>query len=172
MSYNLIGKDFTPPDIVAKVTGKAKYSEDFRVEGMVFCRLLTSPMPHAKVKSIDASEALTSLAHTPGDLNVGVFNDGSIGAENVGFSGTGVTWKGRNGLFVGGLVFGTSGAGSANGLIGSFGITGDLVNVASKFSAGFTSDGNFDQKSAAVLSDAGAPAPYDVAQAVSPAAIS
>ena len=55
---SLIGKDFTPPDIVAKVTGKAKYSEDFRVEGMVFCRLLTSPMPHAKVKSIDASEAL------------------------------------------------------------------------------------------------------------------
>ena len=55
---SLIGKDFTPPDVVAKVTGKAKYSEDFRVEGMVFCRLLTSPMPHAKVKSIDASEAL------------------------------------------------------------------------------------------------------------------
>ena len=59
MSYNLLGKDFTPPDVVAKVTGKAKYSEDFRVEGMVFCRLLTSPMPHAKVKSIDASEALS-----------------------------------------------------------------------------------------------------------------
>ena len=25
---------------------------------MVFCRLLTSPMPHARVKNIDASEAL------------------------------------------------------------------------------------------------------------------
>ena len=59
MSYKLIGKDFTPPDVVAKVTGKAKYSEDFRVEGMVFARLLTSPMPHAKVKNIDASEALS-----------------------------------------------------------------------------------------------------------------
>jgi len=58
MAYDLVGKDFTPPDIVAKVTGKAKYSEDFRVEGMVFCRLLTSPMPHAKINSIDASEAL------------------------------------------------------------------------------------------------------------------
>lgn len=58
MAYDLVGKDFTPPDVVAKVTGKAKYSEDFRVEGMVFCRLLSSPMPHAKVLNIDASKAL------------------------------------------------------------------------------------------------------------------
>jgi CO/xanthine dehydrogenase Mo-binding subunit len=27
----LIGRDYTPPDIVAKVTGRAKYAEDFRV---------------------------------------------------------------------------------------------------------------------------------------------
>ena len=58
MAYDLIGKNFTPPDVRAKVTGKAKYAEDFRVDGMVFCRLLLSPMPHAKVKRIDASEAL------------------------------------------------------------------------------------------------------------------
>jgi xanthine dehydrogenase molybdenum-binding subunit len=58
MAYDLLGKNFTPPDIHAKVTGKAKYSEDFRVDGMVFCKLLTSPMPHARVTSIDASEAL------------------------------------------------------------------------------------------------------------------
>lgn len=58
MTYKLIGKNFTPPDVVAKVTGEAKYAEDFRVDGMVFCRLLTSPMPHARVKNIDASEAL------------------------------------------------------------------------------------------------------------------
>jgi xanthine dehydrogenase molybdenum-binding subunit len=58
MAYDLLGKNFTPPDIHAKVTGKAKYSEDFRVDGMVFCKLLTSPMPHARVTNIDASEAL------------------------------------------------------------------------------------------------------------------
>ncbi len=57
MAYKLIGKNFTPPDIEAKVTGKAKYAEDFRMEGMVFCRLLTSPMPHAKVKNVDTSRA-------------------------------------------------------------------------------------------------------------------
>jgi CO/xanthine dehydrogenase Mo-binding subunit len=58
MAYDLLGKDFTPPDVHAKVTGKAKYSEDFRVDGMVFVKLLTSPMPHARVTNIDASAAL------------------------------------------------------------------------------------------------------------------
>lgn len=58
MNYELLGKNFVPPDIEAKVTGTAKYSEDFRAAGMLFCKLLLCPMPHAKVKSIDASEAL------------------------------------------------------------------------------------------------------------------
>ncbi len=66
MAYELLGKNFTPPDIQAKVTGKAKYAEDFRVDGMVFCKLLTSPMPHARVTSIDPSEALAM----PGVLGV------------------------------------------------------------------------------------------------------
>ncbi len=57
MAYTLLGRDFTPPDIRAKVTGRARYAEDFRAEGMLFCRLLTSTMPHARV-TIDASEAL------------------------------------------------------------------------------------------------------------------
>src|SRR5688572_13219210 len=57
MAYTLLGQDFTPPDLAAKATGKAKYAEDFRADGMLFCRLLTSTMPHARVK-VDASEAL------------------------------------------------------------------------------------------------------------------
>src|SRR5262249_47058574 len=43
MAYNLIGKNFTPADIVAKVTGRAKYAEDFRADGMVFCKTLPTP---------------------------------------------------------------------------------------------------------------------------------
>ena len=35
VAYDLIGKNFVPPDVRAKVTGRAKYPEDFRVEGMV-----------------------------------------------------------------------------------------------------------------------------------------
>jgi xanthine dehydrogenase molybdenum-binding subunit len=58
VSYRLLGKDFTPPDVYAKVTGQAKYAEDFRADGMVHCRLLTSSMPHARVRHIDVSEAL------------------------------------------------------------------------------------------------------------------
>jgi len=58
MNYKLVGKDFTPPDVVAKVTGRAKYAEDFRAEGMLFLKLFLSPMPHARVSKIDASDAL------------------------------------------------------------------------------------------------------------------
>jgi CO/xanthine dehydrogenase Mo-binding subunit len=58
MAYDLIGKDFVPADVHGKVTGKAKYAEDFRAEGMAFCRLMLSPMPHARVRNIDAAEAL------------------------------------------------------------------------------------------------------------------
>ena len=32
----LIGQDYTPPDVRAKVTGRAKYAEDIRADGMLF----------------------------------------------------------------------------------------------------------------------------------------
>jgi CO/xanthine dehydrogenase Mo-binding subunit len=56
--YKLIGKNYVTADLYAKVTGKSKYAEDFRAEGMLFCKLLLSPVPHGRVKRIDASEAL------------------------------------------------------------------------------------------------------------------
>src|SRR2546428_953460 len=54
----LIGENYATPDLIAKVTGQAKYAEDFRADGMLFCKLLLSPMPHARVRHIDASAAL------------------------------------------------------------------------------------------------------------------
>ena len=57
----LVGQPYTTPDLVAKVTGKAKYAEDFRADGMLFCKLLLSPMPHARVKSIDSTAAITRI---------------------------------------------------------------------------------------------------------------
>jgi xanthine dehydrogenase molybdenum-binding subunit len=56
--YKLIGQDYVLPDLVAKVTGRAKYSEDFRADGMLFAKLLLSPVPHARIRRVDASAAL------------------------------------------------------------------------------------------------------------------
>src|SRR5690606_26859324 len=57
MTHKHLGQDFIPHDVVAKVTGEAKFSEDFRVDGMVFARLLNSPHAHARVRGIDLSAA-------------------------------------------------------------------------------------------------------------------
>ena len=54
----LVGQNYSTADLRAKVTGRARYAEDFRAPGMLFARLLLSPYPHARVKSIDASAAL------------------------------------------------------------------------------------------------------------------
>lgn len=66
MAEKLIGTDIAPPDLHAKITGRAKYSEDFRAPGMVFAKVLHSPMPHARVRNIDASRALAM----PGVLGI------------------------------------------------------------------------------------------------------
>ncbi len=58
MARTYHGTDYTPPDHYAKVTGQARYAEDWRAEGMIFAKCLLSPMPHARVRSIDAAEAL------------------------------------------------------------------------------------------------------------------
>ncbi len=50
MPVRLVGQNYTTPDLVAKVTGRARYAEDYRAEGMLFCKLLLSPMPHCRVR--------------------------------------------------------------------------------------------------------------------------
>ena len=56
--HRLIGQNYATPDLIAKVTGRARYAEDHLADGMLFCKLLLSPMPHARVVRIDASAAL------------------------------------------------------------------------------------------------------------------
>ncbi|MGE0451592.1 MAG: xanthine dehydrogenase family protein molybdopterin-binding subunit [Vicinamibacterales bacterium] len=58
MAAKLVGQNYTTPDLVAKVTGRAKYAEDFTADGMLYCRLLTSPLPHARIRGIDTTRAL------------------------------------------------------------------------------------------------------------------
>src|SRR5918995_5785461 len=91
MAEKLIGQNYTTPDLVAKVTGKAKYAEDFRAEGMLFAKLLLSPMPHARVRSIDTSAALAmpgvkailTVDDLPSDAPQGGGRGGPVLGENV-----------------------------------------------------------------------------------------
>ena len=53
----LVGQNYTTPDLVAKVTGKAKYSEDYRAEGMLYARLLRPPAHGATRTSLDTAKA-------------------------------------------------------------------------------------------------------------------
>src|SRR5579863_3193988 len=82
--YKSIGKDYETSDLYAKVTGKSRYAEDFRAEGMLFCKLLLSPMPHARVKHIDASEALAM----PGVRAILTANDLPAPADTLTDNGT------------------------------------------------------------------------------------
>ena len=54
----LVGRTTRRPISSRRSPGAAKYAEDFRADGMLFCKLLLSPMPHARVRRIDASAAL------------------------------------------------------------------------------------------------------------------
>ena len=44
-------------DAVARVTGQAKYTNDIKLPGMLYARVLRSPHPHARIQHIDTSEA-------------------------------------------------------------------------------------------------------------------
>ena len=66
--------------MVAKVTGRAKYAEDFRADGMLFVKLLSSPMPHARVSNIDISAAL-AMPGVEAILTADDLGDASPGGE-------------------------------------------------------------------------------------------
>jgi CO/xanthine dehydrogenase Mo-binding subunit len=53
-----IGKPTNRVDALEKVLGTAKYIGDYRLPGMLLARTLRSPLPHARIVSIDLSAAL------------------------------------------------------------------------------------------------------------------
>lgn len=55
--YGIVGKSKFRKDAPDKVTGRAKYTGDIQLPGMLYGKILTSPVPHAKIKSIDTSRA-------------------------------------------------------------------------------------------------------------------
>ena len=56
--YRVIGTRPIRPDGADKVTGRAEYSSDIRLAGLLHGRVKRSPHAHALIKSIDASKAL------------------------------------------------------------------------------------------------------------------
>lgn len=55
--FSVVGKSVPKVDAVAKVTGRAKYAGDLKFPGMLVGKLLLSPYAHARIVSIDTSEA-------------------------------------------------------------------------------------------------------------------
>lgn len=52
-----LGKRIVRVDGPDKVTGRAKYTYDIRLPGMLYAKILRSPYPHARIRSIDTSRA-------------------------------------------------------------------------------------------------------------------
>ncbi len=57
MQYRWIGKRTIRPDGVDKVTGRAAYAADGAMPGMIWGKILRSPHPHARIKSINTAKA-------------------------------------------------------------------------------------------------------------------
>ena len=55
--YNVVGTRPVRPDGADKVTGKAHYSADISLPGLLYGKVLRSPHAHARIKAIDASRA-------------------------------------------------------------------------------------------------------------------
>ncbi|MFQ6053852.1 MAG: xanthine dehydrogenase family protein molybdopterin-binding subunit, partial [Candidatus Bathyarchaeia archaeon] len=56
-SSHVLGKRTIRKDGISKVTGAEKYASDIFLPNMLHARVLKSPYPHARVTSIDVSEA-------------------------------------------------------------------------------------------------------------------
>ena len=52
-----IGQRTLRPDGADKVTGRAAYAADTNMPGMIWGKVLRSPHPHARIKSINTSKA-------------------------------------------------------------------------------------------------------------------
>ncbi len=55
--YKWVGTTPVRPDGVPKVTGQAKFGNDYNLPGMLCGKILRSPHAHARIKSIDTSKA-------------------------------------------------------------------------------------------------------------------
>src|SRR6516225_8807225 len=56
-NFSVIGKPIAMIDAAGKTTGAGRYADDFKLPGMLVGKILHSPYPHARIRSIDTSHA-------------------------------------------------------------------------------------------------------------------
>jgi CO/xanthine dehydrogenase Mo-binding subunit len=56
-TYRVVGHATSRTEGPEKVTGRAEYSVDVTLPGVLWCKILRSPFPHARIVSVDASAA-------------------------------------------------------------------------------------------------------------------
>ena len=83
MTSTYIGKPITRKEDVRFITGRGKYTDDFKFQHLLHAAILRSPHPHARILSIDASKA----REIPGVEAVFTSHDiaGSIGLRHITF---------------------------------------------------------------------------------------
>ncbi len=57
MGFSVIGKSLPRKDDPLRATGKAKFTADFFLPGMLYGKILRSPYPHARILNIDTTKA-------------------------------------------------------------------------------------------------------------------
>ena len=77
--FLVVGKNVIRTDALDKALGKAKYTADYIPKDTIIVKVLRSTVPHAKILSIDTSQALKvpgvqgifTAADVPGDNQIG-----------------------------------------------------------------------------------------------------
>jgi xanthine dehydrogenase molybdenum-binding subunit len=89
--YEFLGKDFPRKEGRARAMGREKYPSDLYFDDMLHGRILRSPHPHAKIKSIDFSEAekMGAVCIGAGDTSREFFNPRLVSIP----SGTYKDWR-------------------------------------------------------------------------------
>jgi len=56
--FTIVGKSIDRVDAIDKVTGKAKFMEDYMLPGMLYAKIVMSSEPHARIKRVNVERAL------------------------------------------------------------------------------------------------------------------
>jgi len=79
--YSYVGQRVKRIDAFDKVTGKSKYVGDLKMDGMLYGKILRSPVAHGIVKSID----ITKASKLPGVVTILTYDD----VPNIPYTTTG-----------------------------------------------------------------------------------